>query len=63
VLNQRLYQPLEENLTKAVKTVADKNKLNYILEASGLLYVNGGLDLTKEVKAELRKLEAARVAK
>jgi len=63
VLNQRLYKPLEDNLTKAVKTVADKHKLNYILEASSLLYVNGGIDLTKEVKAEILKLEAARVAK
>ena len=63
ILNKRLYEPLEKNLTEAVKTVADKNKLNYILEASSLLYVNGGMDLTKEVKAELKKLEAARVAK
>lgn len=63
VLNERLYKPLEKNLSKAVKAVADKNKLNYILEASSLLYVNGGLDLTQEVKAELRKLEAVRVSK
>ena len=63
ILNERLYKPLEENLSKAVKTVADIHKLNYILEASSLLYVNGGIDLTKEVKTELLKLETARVAK
>ena len=62
ILNERLYTPLEANLTKAVKLIADKNKLTYVLEASGLLYVNGGLDLTKEVKTELKKLEAVRMA-
>ena len=62
IWNARLYTPLEENLNKAIKLVADRKKLTYVLEASGLLYVNGGLDLTKEVKAELFKLEAARVA-
>lgn len=63
VWNARLYTPLEENLTKAIKTIADKNKLTYVMEAGSLLYVNGGLDLTKEVRAELKKLEAARTAK
>jgi outer membrane protein len=62
VYNERLYGPLEANLTKAVKIVADKHKLNYILEANSVLYVNGGTDLTQEVKNELRKLETARMA-
>jgi Skp family chaperone for outer membrane proteins len=61
ILNDRLYKPLEENLNKAVKIVADKYNLNYVLELNQLLYVNGGKDLTQEVKTELRKLETARV--
>lgn len=63
VLNGRLYNALEANLLKAIEIVADKNKLTYVLEASGLLYVNGGVDLTEDVRAELKILEAERMAK
>jgi outer membrane protein len=65
ILNDRLYKPLEDNLTKAVKTIAEKYKLNYILEVNSLLYVNeeSGLDLTNEVRTELIRLEKVRTGK
>ena len=60
ILNDRLYKPLEDNLTEAVKNIAEKYKLNYILEVNSMLYVNGGLDLTPEVRTELIRLEKIR---
>jgi len=55
-----LMEPIQKNLEKAIKIVAERNKLNYVFEKSTLMYVNGGTDLTLEIKAELMKLEAAR---
>ena len=63
IVNSKLYQPIEDNLKKAIKNIADKHNLNYVFEENSLVYVNGGLDLTEEVKVELLKLETARVAK
>lgn len=62
ILNERLYKPLEDNLDLAVKTIAKKYKLNYVLEVNSLLYVDeeNGLDLTSEVRAELIRLEKLR---
>ena len=57
-----LMQPIEDNLKKAIKIVAEKNKLNYVFEESTLMYVNGGIDLTSQVKAELINLEKVRMA-
>lgn len=62
-LNNRLYKPIEDNFNLAVKNIAQKYKLNYILEVNSILYVDGGLDLTKEVKAEVIRLEAIRTSK
>jgi len=63
IMNDRLYAPIESNLALAVKTVAKKHKLNYVLEVNSLLFVDGGLDLTNEIKAEVLKLETARLNK
>ncbi|MBN4072667.1 OmpH family outer membrane protein [Crocinitomix catalasitica] len=56
-LYSRLFTPIQERLDKAVKIVAEKNGVVYVLEASQLIYVGEGLDLTKEVRAEMIKLE------
>ncbi len=58
-----LMKPIEENLQKAIDMVAEKHKLNYVFEKTALVYVNGGLDLTTEIRTELLKLENARMAK
>jgi len=62
VYNARLYEPIEKNFKKAVKTISLKYKLNYVFDVSSMLFNDGGLDITKEVKAELIRLEAARIA-
>lgn len=64
ILNDRLYKPIEDNLVKAIETVATKHGITYMLEKNSMLYTSptGGLDLTKEVKAELIRLENLRTA-
>ncbi len=57
-----LMKPIEDNLQKAIDIVAKRHKLNYVFEKTSLVYVNGGLDLTAEIRAELEKLENARMA-
>lgn len=63
IWNQRLFLPIEENLKKAIETVALKFGITYMFEKSSMLYTapTGGLDLTKEVRAELIRLEKLRV--
>lgn len=57
VLNERLYAPIEENLQKAIDIVAERYGVTYVLDKNQLLYVNGGLDLTDEVRKEMIKME------
>lgn len=56
ILNDRLYKPIEDGLTKAIEIIAKKHKVTYVLETNSILYVSGGLDLTKEVKTELIRI-------
>ena len=58
ILNARMYNPIEENLKKAIDIVAEKHNVTYVIDKSMLLYVNGGLDLTDEVEAAMLKMEA-----
>lgn len=62
VYDSRLYKPIEKNFKKAVKVVSQSHKLNYVFEEGSLLYLDGGLDITEEVKTELIKLEVTRLA-
>lgn len=55
-----IMTPIDESLKKAVKIVAKRHKLNYVFEETTLMYVDGGLDLTDEIKAELTKIEKER---
>ena len=54
---QSLQADLMANITKkfqdAVKVVADKGSYNYILDASAMHYMNGGNDVTNEVRLQL----------
>jgi len=54
-----LNAPILKRLQKAVATVADRKKLEYVLDESQLLYTKGGTDITNEVIAEALKLDAA----
>jgi len=56
-------QPILDRLQKAVEIVADRKKVNYVLDTSKLLYSKGGIDITAEVKAELLRLDAEAMKK
>ena len=62
IYDNRLYKPIEKNFKKAVKTVSQKHKLNYVFEVGSMLYLEGGQDITQEVKVELIRLEALRAS-
>lgn len=48
-----LTKPLYEELDNALKKVAKENKYTYILDKKFLLYSEGGIDATAQVKAAL----------
>lgn len=56
ILSQELNRPILARLQKAVDIVSKAEKLNYVLDASSLLYSNGN-DITNKVIIEVLKLE------
>jgi outer membrane protein len=60
---QELNQPIFERVKQAVDIVADRKKLNYVIDGSNMLYTKGGMDITSEVVVELLRLDAAAVNK
>lgn len=56
-------QPILDRLQKAVELVADRKKVNYVLDTSKLLYSKAGIDITAEVKAELLRMDAEAMKK
>ncbi|MFT5777088.1 MAG: outer membrane protein [Crocinitomicaceae bacterium] len=56
--SQELNVPILQMVQKAVQTVSDRNKLDYVLDATSVLIANGK-DITNEVITELLKLDAA----
>jgi outer membrane protein len=56
-------QPILDRLQKAVEIVADRKKVNYVLDTSKLLYSKTGIDITAEVKVELMRLDAEAMKK
>jgi outer membrane protein len=60
---QELNQPIFERVKQAVDIVADRKKLNYVIDGSNMLYTKGGIDITAEVIVELLKLDAAALNK
>ncbi len=57
--SQELNDPILKIVQKAIKTVADRRKLTYVVDESILLYSEGGEDITDEVITELLKLDVA----
>jgi outer membrane protein len=55
--SQELNAPILAMVQEAVQNVADKNKLDYVLDATTVLVANGK-DITDEVITELLKLDA-----
>ena len=60
---QELNQPIFDRVKQAVDIVADRKKLNYVIDASNMLYSKGGMDITGEVVVELLKLDASAINK
>lgn len=56
-------QPILDRLQKAVELVADRKKVNYVVDISKVLYSKAGMDITGEVKIELARLDAASMKK
>lgn len=54
--SQELNKPILEKVEKAVKTVSDRHGYDYVFDVSTLM-IHNGPDITKEVIAEMLKLE------
>ena len=58
IYNEELNKPILDRITKAIEIVADRKKINYIIDESATLYSKGGIDCTAEVMIELLRLDA-----
>ena len=58
IYNEELNKPILDRITKAIEIVADRKKINYIIDESATLYSKGGIDCTLEVMVELLRLDA-----
>jgi outer membrane protein len=63
IYSQELNKPILERVQKAVDIVADRKKLNYVIDETVTLYFKGGVDLTQEVLVELLRLDAESMKK
>ncbi len=57
-MGNRLNKPVLERLQKAVDIVAERKKINYVIDETATLYFKGGTDLTPEVITEVLRLDA-----
>lgn len=55
--SQELNNPILKLVQGAVQTVAERKKLNYVIDETITLYFDKTLDITAEVAAELKKLD------
>ncbi len=55
--SNELNEPILKRVQEAVQIVADRKKLNYVIDESVTLYFAGGMDITAEVIVELMRLE------
>lgn len=58
-----LNEPILKRVQKAVDVVAERKKINYVIDESVTLYFKGGIDLTNEVMVELLKIDAEEAKK
>ena len=59
LLSEELNKPILDRVQKSIDIVADRKKLNYVLDVSATMYSKGGIDITAEVITELLLLDAA----
>jgi outer membrane protein len=61
--NEELNKPILERIQKAIEIIADRKKLNYVMDESVTLYFKGGIDCTPEVMVEMLRLDAEAMKK
>ena len=59
IVSEELNKPILDRVQKSIDIVADRKKLNYVLDVSATMYAKGGIDITVEVITELLLLDAA----
>ncbi len=58
IYSQELNKPILDRVQKSVELVAERKKLNYVIDESVTLYFKGGTDITQEVLVELLRMDA-----
>jgi len=59
IMSEELNKPILERVQKSIDIVAERKKLNYVLDVSATMYSKGGIDITSEVIVELLLLDGA----
>ena len=59
IMSEELNKPILDRVQQAIDIVAERKKLNYVLDVSATMYSKGGIDITSEVIVELLLLDAA----
>jgi outer membrane protein len=59
IMSEEMNKPILDRVQKAIDIVAERKKLNYVLDVSATMYSKGGIDITSEVIVELLLLDAA----
>lgn len=59
IMSEELNKPILDRVEKAIEIVAERKKLNYVIDVSATLYSKGGIDITNEVIVELLLLDAS----
>lgn len=62
VVGQELNQPILDRVQRAVKLVAERKKLSYVIDETVTLYFDGGIDITAEVMTELLRMDKEETA-
>jgi outer membrane protein len=63
IMSEELNKPILDRVQKAIDIVAERKKLNYVLDVSATMYSKGGIDITSVVIVELLLLDAAATKK
>jgi outer membrane protein len=63
IMSEEMNKPILDRVQKAIDIVAERKKLNYVLDVSATMYSKGGIDITSEVIVELLLLDAAATKK
>ena len=63
LMSEELNAPILDRVQKSIEIIAERKKLNYVIDVSATMYSKGGIDITNEVIVELLLLDAAATKK